>query len=229
VGYRGKTYEQARARDLRSEGWTYTEIMEALGVSKSSVSLWCRDVRVDEEALAARRRNRYLIGNQGARQRGPNRLQRVKQAEIDRLNVEGAERIGTLADRDLLIAGAALYAGEGSKRDGAVRFTNSDPRMIALFLRWFRLCFSVDESRLRLRLYLHEGLDLVEANEFWADLTAIPTTQFIRPYRARPDASIRVTKHPMGCPTVIYSCAPTHRAVMGLVHALLACDVALPG
>jgi hypothetical protein len=153
----------------------------------------------------------------------------VKQAEIDRLNVEGAERIGTLADRDLLIAGAALYAGEGSKRDGAVRFTNSDPRMIALFLRWFRSCFAVDESRLRLRLYLHEGLDLAEANEFWADLTAIPIAQFSRPYRATPDASIRVTKHPMGCPTVIYSCALTHRAVMGLVHALLACDVALPG
>jgi hypothetical protein len=229
VGYRGKTYQQGRARDLRAQGWTYTEIMEELGVAKSSVSLWCRDVEVDEVKLAERRRDRHLAGNQGARQRGPNRLQRAKRQEIDGLRIEAVERLGPLDDRDLLVAGAALYAGEGAKRDGAVRFANSDPRMIALFLRWFRSCFAVEESRLRLRLYLHEGLDLAEANAFWADLTAIPTTQFIRPYRATPDASIRVTKHPMGCATVIYSCARTHRAVMGLVHALLACDVALPG
>src|SRR5438128_385559 len=79
-----------------------------------------------------------LTGNEGARRRGPNKLQRAKQEEIDRLLAEGALRIGELTSRDLLIAGAALYAGEGSKTDGAVKFANSDPRMIWLFLRWFR-------------------------------------------------------------------------------------------
>lgn len=32
--------------------------------------------------------------------------------------------------------------------------------MVALFLTWFRRFFVVDEARLKLRLYLHEGLDL---------------------------------------------------------------------
>jgi transcriptional regulator with XRE-family HTH domain len=49
VGYRGKTAEQERARELRAEGWTYTEICTELGVSKSSVSLWCREINVNEE------------------------------------------------------------------------------------------------------------------------------------------------------------------------------------
>src|SRR5258708_7858952 len=102
MGYQGKVEAQSTARDLRSLGWTLTEIATELGVSKSSASLWCRDVAIDEAALAARRHDRRLTGNEGARRRGPNKLQRAKQAEIDGLLAEGRERIGRLSERDLL-------------------------------------------------------------------------------------------------------------------------------
>jgi hypothetical protein len=101
--------------------------------------------------------------------------------------------------------------------------------MIRFFLTWLRHFFDIEEDRLRLRLYLHEGLDLAAATEFWADVTGIPVAQHTKPYRAEPDPSIRNSKHPMGCPRVVYSCSRTHREVMGLVHALLSCDLLLPG
>jgi hypothetical protein len=101
--------------------------------------------------------------------------------------------------------------------------------MIDFFTRWLRRFFEIDESRLRMRLYLHEGLDLEQANRFWSDLTAIPVGQFRAPYRAAADPSIRTAKHIYGCPAVGYTCTQTHRAVMGLVHALLSCDLVLPG
>ncbi|MBA2751432.1 MAG: hypothetical protein H0U41_04230, partial [Actinobacteria bacterium] len=44
MGYRGKVVEKERARELRGEGFTMLEIATQLGVSKSSVSLWTRDV-----------------------------------------------------------------------------------------------------------------------------------------------------------------------------------------
>lgn len=216
MGYRGKTLEQTRARDLRAEGWTMPEIAAELGVSRSSVSLWVRDV-----PYVPRRPPRRGFD---ATTRAPNALQRRKQEEIDRLLADGREQIGALSERDLLIAGAALYAGEGSKTPGETRFANSDPRMIHLFLVWFRHFFEIDETRLRLRLYLHDGLDLDAANTFWSELTGIPTSQFRRPYRAVPDASIRCAKHVFGCPSVCYGGRSTHRAVMGLVEALLASD-----
>lgn len=112
--------------------------------------------------------------------------------------------------------------------NGCVVFANSDPRMIVFFCSWLRRFFDVDESRLRIRLYLHQGLDIEAAGEFWSHLTAIPLAQFGKPYRAVPDPSIRKAKHPMGCPAVVYGCSRTHRAVMGLVAALLACE-AIPG
>jgi transcriptional regulator with XRE-family HTH domain len=221
VGNRGKVIEQERARELRAQAWTLNEIAAELAVSKSSVSLWARGVAFDE---AARARRAGANRNLGARQRGPNALARRRQDEIDCLLAEGRETIGRLSDRELLVAGVALYAGEGGKTDGVVNFANCDPRMIGLFCRWFRHFFEPDESRLRLFLYLHQGLDLDGASDYWSALTCIPRSQFGKAYRAAPDPSIRRSKHPMGCPRVSYSCSRTHRAVMGLVGALLSSD-----
>ncbi len=152
-----------------------------------------------------------------------------KLAEIAACDAWGREQIGTLSDRDLLVAGAALYAGEGSKTDGAVGFANTNPRMVTLFCRWLRSFFDVDESRLRVRLYLHQGLNLADATAFWSDVTGIPRGQFTRPYRAAADSTRRHSKHTMGCATVIYGSARTHREVMGLVRGLLDADQCEPG
>jgi len=45
MGYRGKVQEQEKARVLRAQNRTLADIAQTLGVSKSSVSLWVRDVR----------------------------------------------------------------------------------------------------------------------------------------------------------------------------------------
>jgi hypothetical protein len=221
MGYRGKIEQQNRARDLRVLGWTLTEICEEVGCSKASASLWCRDVEIDEAELDRRRRARNLAGNEGARRRGPNKLQRRKAAEIAEMQSAGRAEVGRLTDRDVMIAGIALYAGEGSKTPGEVRFANSDPRMIAMFVEWMRRCFGIDPAEMRLRLYLHDGLDLQAANAYWSELTGIPISRFRTPYRAVPDPSIRRSKHPMGCPAVCVTSIRLHRRVMGLVDALL--------
>lgn len=155
------------------------------------------------------------------RNRPPNSLQRRKKQEIEMLRRRGLQRLDRLTDKEFLIAGVSLYAAEGDKRDGSIRFANTDPRMILFFCTWLRRFFSIDESRLRLRLYLHEGLDLDAANEFWSRLTGIPVTQFGKPFRAVADQGLRKSKHPLGCPSVGYHCSKTHREVMGLCDALL--------
>lgn len=127
-----------------------------------------------------------------------------------------------------MAAGVALYIGEGAKRDGSVRFANSDADVVRFFCRWLRRFFVVDESRLRARLYLHQGLDLEAAVRFWVRVTQIPAEQSTKPYRAVPRVGVRKTKHPFGCLTVGYSCARTHRSIMGLSRALLSSE-AIPG
>jgi len=144
------------------------------------------------------------------------------------MNRAAIDWIGVLADDAFLAAGVALYAGEGSKRDGKIVFANSDPAMVRFFCTWLRRYFEIDETRLRARVYLHEGLDLHAAHAHWSETTAIPVEQFRAPYRAVPDPTIRKNKHEHGCVYVTYCCTRTHRAVMGLVRALLS-PGAIPG
>ena len=100
--------------------------------------------------------------------------------------------------------------------------------MVAFFCAWLRRYFTIDESRLRVRVYLHAGLDLDAAEAFWSETTGIPRAQFRAPYRAKADPTMRRNKHEYGCVYVGYWCSRTHREVMGLVRALLTSG-AIPG
>jgi transcriptional regulator with XRE-family HTH domain len=211
MGYRGKLAEQERARQLRARAWTLQEIADELSVAKSSVSIWVRDV--DFEPIPRKRTARS--------NNGPNALRRRKLTEIREMDARGRAWIGELSEREFLASGVALYAGEGAKTDGDVGFANTSPEMMRFFCTWLRHFFEIDESRLRCRLYLHAGLDLVAANRFWSEVTGVPVEQFRKPYRPEPDDGIRNSKHIHGCLTVTYSCSRTHRLIIGLVHGLL--------
>jgi hypothetical protein len=120
VGHRGKLEEQERARVMRAAGATRQSIATELGVRRSSVSLWVRDVEFTPSL------RRY-----GA-QRRPHPAHAAKLREIEACNAEGVERIGTLSEEAFLVAGVALYAGEGTKGDGKVVFSRTQTR------RWSR-------------------------------------------------------------------------------------------
>ena len=216
MGYRGKVHLQERAREMRARNMTLHDIATALGVAKSSVSVWVRDVPF----TPSRRRT--------GPQRRPHPAHEAKLAQIAALNAEGIERIGTLSDDAFFVAGIALYAGKGGKRDGQVLFANTDSGMVRFFCAWLRRFFRIDETRLRARVYLHEGLDLDAAYSHWSEVTGVPTDQFRAPYRAVADPSIRRAKHEYGCAYVSYGCSTIHREILGLVRALLASG-AIPG
>jgi hypothetical protein len=168
LGYRGKVKEQERARALRAQNRTLADIAETLGVSKSSVSIWVRDVPFTP-----------TLKLRGPHRR-PHPAHEAKLRQIEELDREGAARIGTLSDAQFLVAGVALYAGEGSKGDGAVQLANADATIIRFFCAWLRHFFAVDESRLRVRVYLHQGLDLEAAEAFWSATTGVRGPSSVR-------------------------------------------------
>jgi transcriptional regulator with XRE-family HTH domain len=216
MGYRGKLREREEARRLRAEGKTLQEIADVLDVSKSSVSIWVRDVPF----TASKRRYGPRVRPHPAHER--------KLREIAECDQEGRRLVGTLSRDGFFAAGIALYAGEGSKRDGLIRFANTHPAMMAFFAAWLRDFFDIEESRLRMRVYLHQGLDLDAAELHWSAVAGVPRSQFGKAYRAVADPSIRRNKHEFGCAYLDYGCSKTHRQVMGLIRALLSSE-AIPG
>jgi hypothetical protein len=165
-----------KARELRTQGLSYNEIVAQLGVSKSSVSLWVRDLPCPE---------RFAYVHNERRQEG---LRKYNEARSTRHAAEtetAAAEIGELTDRELLVAGAIAYWCEGTKNKpyrhaNRVIFMNSDPGLIRFFLRFLEAA-GVDRDDLILRVYIHENADLEAAQRFWIEVTGASPTQFRRP------------------------------------------------
>ncbi|WP_435208018.1 hypothetical protein [Streptomyces sp. bgisy034] len=168
-----------RARELRLRGWTYDQIQVELGCSKSSISLWVRDLpkpdrkRGTEEASAIARRGWEA---------------RLHRHEEQRRHTKAMaeQAVGDLSDRELFLAGVVLYWAEGAKdkahatqRRESLQFINSDPNVIRFYLRWLE-SLGVERERMRFRLSIHESADVTAAEAFWADLVAVDVSTFQR-------------------------------------------------
>lgn len=175
---RAKDDLRAKARELRLRGLDYDEIVAQLGVAKSSVSLWVRDLprlgRLSDEAI---------------RQRAAERARKHWQAERHVRNAQRAAtrnaamaEVGQLNDREVLVAGAVVYWCEGSKnkhhrRYDRVSFINSDPGLIRFFLRFLEVA-GVTQVDLRFSVSIHESADVAAAVRFWQEVTGAGIEQF---------------------------------------------------
>jgi hypothetical protein len=82
------------------------------------------------------------------------------------------------------------------------------------------------ESRLRIHVHLHRGLDLEGPNAYRSAQTGYQP-QFGKPYQAVPDPLIGHVKHVYACPRQL-QLQRDHHGIMGVVNALPS-DADLPG
>ncbi|WP_030666282.1 hypothetical protein [Streptomyces rimosus] len=167
---------RAKARELRGRGMTYDEIQVELGCSKSSISLWVRDM-----PKPSPRRTRTEQAQLAARKRWEHELT-IRDKERQRTKATAMGEIGTLSDRELMLVGVGLYWSEGTKSKPhrtteTIEFVNSDPTMIEIFLAWLKL-MSVEPERLRFHVMIHESADVAAAEHYWADLVGLDVTDF---------------------------------------------------
>jgi hypothetical protein len=170
---------RVKARELRLQGLDYDDIVAQLRVSKSSVSLWVRDLPRPVSQEEARRR-----GTEAARKRWQE-LQPARDAQRATEHDAAAAEIGELTDRELIIAGAIAYWCEGAKskpyrRDERVIFMNSDPGLIRFFLRFLDAA-GVSREDLVFMVSIHESADVEAAHQFWREVTGAQQGQFYNP------------------------------------------------
>ncbi|MER6088419.1 helix-turn-helix domain-containing protein [Streptomyces bluensis] len=169
---------RARARELRLQGWTYDQIQVELGCSKSSISLWVRDLPRPE------RRKRTREEASAIAKRGWEAKLRLREEERQQTRQLAADAVGRLTDRELFLVGVGLYWAEGAKRKPysrreRVTFVNSDPDMVTVFLAWLNL-LRVNPETLRFAVQIHETADIAAAEHFWADHVGIETAKLLK-------------------------------------------------
>lgn len=171
---RAKDEDRERARALRLEGMTYRQILQQVAVSKGTLSMWLRDLPSPQPNRAPHTAHMHRV--------------RAERIRIDRARVKAAAsaEIGGLSERELFVLGVGLYWAEGAKdkpasaqRWESVRFVNSDPSMIRVFLAWLDL-LGVPPRQRRFRVAIHESAVVAEAEEFWRVVTAAPADLFHR-------------------------------------------------
>lgn len=161
------------AIQLREEGYSYKYIREHTGLAMSTLSYHLSDIPFSpNKHMQAKIRNAQLAS---AKTKDLQKKKRIKYAQVKAKSI-----LGDFSDRDLLIAGIALYAGEGSKTNNLVRLVNADPTIIRLFIKWLGV-LGVPRSHIVIRIHAYPDSDLKTITQFWINETRLPTTQFQRP------------------------------------------------
>jgi hypothetical protein len=200
-----KTKERLEARRLRRLGWSVKEIERHLHVSRSSVSLWVRDVPLTPQQVAELHRRSATSPGQLAGATANAALGRERRHGYQ---VEGRTR-ARVGDR-LHLAGCMLFWAEGDKCRGSVRLANSDPDLLRTFARFLRECYGAPNGRLSVTCNLFaDHLDRQrEIEQFWLDTLELPRTCLRRSVvnvYSKHSQKKRKNKLPYGTCKLVYS------------------------
>ncbi|MEI7742013.1 MAG: hypothetical protein WCJ29_05970 [bacterium] len=166
---------------LRSQGLSYRDIVSRLGVSKSSVSLWCRYVPLSSEQreVLQNRRGDQMKGIRVAHTQFWNKRREAF--------FEGVRKAEELFNNAEFIAGLMLYWAEGNKQRNAA-IANSDEEVVLVMIKWFRNYYGVTPSHMSLHMHLHSGQDEQAMRSYWSKITGIPSTNFHKTF-IKPEGS----------------------------------------
>ena len=184
---------------MRAErGLALGQIAKQLGVSKSSVSTWVRDIVLSpaqHEALSGENamyeRQRYSC------------VVRTVRCRHERTwwQIEG--RVAARRGDPLHAAGCMLFWAEGSKHRNVAQLANSDPELIRLWVAFLRAEFAVEDDALRVtcNLFADHVHRQREIEDFWLSVIAAPRsclTKSIVNHYSRSSARKRVNMLPYG-------------------------------
>lgn len=161
---------------LRKQGKSYSQIKAELGVSKSTLSLWLRDLPLSEKRL---RELRDFSQIRIEKTRATKLLK--KQTRRKSVYKKVAEDIESTKDKEFF-AGFYLYWGEGTKTaEYTVALTSSDTAIIACFIKWLQM-LGVSKEDMRVKLHVYSDQNVAERIAFWSDATGLSSAQFYKPY-----------------------------------------------
>lgn len=160
-----------KAVNYRKRGYSYNMISEKLGLSKSTLSDWLKEIpyapskEVLERIKLAPIRSAEIVHNR-------------KVANIGRIKKSAKKELGKLTKRDLWLLGIGLYLGEGLKLQESVRIINSDPEIIKVAIKWFRKVCGLSTKNFTLTIHTYPDNNTRKTINYWSKVTGIPRKQF---------------------------------------------------
>ncbi|MFH1820569.1 MAG: hypothetical protein ABH805_01500 [Candidatus Nealsonbacteria bacterium] len=166
---------------LRKQKKSYNKISKALSVPKSTIHYWFRKAsfskKIKEElikkAKILARKNLIIYA----------RIRSEKAAKIREGFIEKSSKdITKLSKKDLRLIGTALYWAEGNtKNKNRLQFSNSNPLMIEVAIRFFREICDISDDKIGARVHIYPGINYPKVLNFWSQVTKLPKHNFYPP------------------------------------------------
>lgn len=180
--------QKAKVILLRKSGKTYGEIIKVIGqnIPKSTLSDWCKKIYLNsnqKKIIDKTVKNNCRKGMEAARIINKERRKKYLESIAER-NKHLSKILDNIDVCKVVLS--ILYLGEGTKKinRGSLRFGNSDPFVISLFLNLIRKCYKIDETKFRCTVLCRADQNIVKLEKFWKKITNIPKSQF---YKTRID------------------------------------------
>ena len=164
---------------LRREGKSYREISKEVNVPLSTVFLWTKYVKQTKVQI-----NEIKLKSLAKLQQSRKTAQKAKNEKYIQSNQVnkniGISMVDKIDSQNINGIIAALYWGEGFKKDRRLGLANSDPQIIRLFIYWLMRFAKVPIGQIRLRV----GINIMfkdreeEIKKYWSEVTEIPIIQF---------------------------------------------------
>lgn len=219
-----KFKEKIEAHKLRRLGKSVKGIAKTLKISKSTISLWCSEIKLSPIQKLRLHKNMVLRGHKG-RMIGAAMQKDRRLRKIDDYKKSGAKEIGNLSNRDVLMVGLGLHLGEGSKTKNQFRFTNSSPDIIKAIIKWLAY-FGITRKDMYCNVLIneiHRTRETSILNE-WSKITKIPLKQFNKTtfIKAVNKKIYKNSKNYIGTLSLqVYKSSELQYRVLGLMNGLL--------
>ncbi len=175
---------KSEAIRLRKKGKSLPYIHQKLGIPKSTLSYWLKEVILTttqkqklhkdwQEALTKARIGAALWHN-------TEKAKRLKSAEIEGISL--LKRIDMSDVNITELALAILYLGEGTKAKSETGMGSSDPLILKFFITCLRKIYAVPEEKIKCELHLRADQDPEKMIEFWSNELHVSKDNFTKPY-----------------------------------------------
>lgn len=148
-----------KMKQLRREGFSIEQIISTMSLPKTTVWYHIHKIKLSDSQKAVLRSNQG-----GSRKR---KMENIKQAD------KKSTLLLNSKDREFFIMISMLYWAEGHKK-GRCQFTNTDGRMIALYLKVLRHKLHIPEQQIGVGIRIFTGMKEKECLSYWSSVSGIP-------------------------------------------------------
>jgi len=172
---------KSRATSLRKRGLSLPYIENKLGVPRSTLSGWFKDIKLSKEQrekLFNNWKNGLVYARKKAAQwhiedGNKRRIKIRKDVEDFFIDIDVNKKI-----KEIILA--TFYLAEGTKKESSFVIANSNSGILVCLVKFLRDLYGINEKKIKCCLHLRNDQNENELKKYWSNLLKVPLSQFFK-------------------------------------------------